>query len=121
MFSLTLKHLIGLLWQFFCHGGLIYQLVVTSRIYLQNDTVTKIEYHDLVSKGSPSIVVCLPRFFPKTAIDEFEIKYLANNTKRENFDRFFLQNNFLYCNDFEMCDVNKILSESLHYLVDLHY
>lgn len=110
---LNLKNLVRFLIYFVCQSGLIYQLFLTTQIYLQYDTVTKIEYYNMYPKELPSIVFCMPRLFPKKAIDFYEKKY--SEFDKKVFDKFFTENDFLECNDFDLCDVRKLLLNSVQF------
>lgn len=114
--------------KFLCYLGLIYQLAVSSRIYLQYETVTRIEYEQ-IDEVVPSVMVCLPRLHPSNAINSFNKSFesvfineefekfekFEKFDKFDEFDNFYKKSNMRFCAFFNSCDIKRLFQNSLKF------
>lgn len=109
----------------FCYGSLLLNFIRTASIYFEYETVTRIEYERL--KDLPSLTVCLPRLYPKLAIDSILAEYGYNYTalainsadmnafRKTEIYNFYIKNEFKLCGSFNSCDLSKLITESIPY------
>lgn len=116
MKKITKSLLIALI-RILCYSALVYELAVSTKLYLEYDTVTRIEYQTL--DEGPAIGICLPRLDPSNPekIDLNSIySYRSINTKNTTVCKNYTlecektKTEYFNCKAFKDCDVRKNLS-----------
>lgn len=69
------KSIVVFIFKIACYLGLIYQLTLSTKLYLEYDTVTRIEYQTI--DDNPAVAIC----FPRLKATKIPVQYIYSQAK----------------------------------------